>query len=82
MLGKIEGKSRRGWQRMRWLGGITNSMDMSLSTGKPDMLQSMGSQGVGHDREAKQQPIPGDRDLASDRLVSELATEGEPQSSA
>ena len=31
MLGKIEGGRRRGWQRMRWLGGIINSMDMSLS---------------------------------------------------
>ena len=31
MLGKIEGRRRRGWQRMRWLGGITNMMDMSLS---------------------------------------------------
>ena len=30
MLGKIEGRSRRGRQRMRWLGGITDSMDMSL----------------------------------------------------
>ena len=31
MLGKIEGRRRRGWQRMRWLVGITDSMDMSLS---------------------------------------------------
>ena len=31
MLGKIEGKRRRGQQRMRWLGSITNSMDMNLS---------------------------------------------------
>ena len=31
MLGKIEGRRRRGWQRMRWLEGIADSMDMSLS---------------------------------------------------
>ena len=49
MLGKIEGR-RRGRQRMRCLDGITNSKNVSLGwTGKPSMLQSMGSQGVAHD---------------------------------
>ena len=56
MLGKIEGRKRRGQQRMRWLGGITDSVDMNLSKlqgmvkdGKPGVLQSMRSQRVGHD---------------------------------
>ena len=55
MLGKIEGKRRQGWQRMRWLDSIPNSMDMNLSklrdilrTEEPGMLQSMGLQRVGH----------------------------------
>ena len=54
MLGKIEGRRRRGWQRMRWLDGVMNSKDMSVSrlweivvTEEPGVLQSMGSQRVG-----------------------------------
>ena len=61
-LEKIEGKRRRGWQRMRWLDSILDSMDVNLSnsrrqsrTGKPNVLQSMGLQRVRHNLAAEQQ---------------------------
>ena len=60
MLGKREGWRRRGWQRMRWFDGITRLMDRSLNKlwrlvmdREPGVLQSMGTQRVGHDWETE-----------------------------
>ena len=61
MLGKIEGGRRRGWQKMRWLDGMTQWTWVWVDsaswwwTGKPGVLQSIGSQRVGNDWATEQQ---------------------------
>ena len=62
MLGKIEGKGRRGQQRMRWLDSVTDSMNMNLSKlqetekdKEPGVLQSVGLQRAGHNLVTEQQ---------------------------
>ena len=61
MLENIEGKRKRGQQRIKWLDNITDSVDTNLGklrewrTGKPGGLQSMRSQRVRHDLATEQQ---------------------------
>ena len=66
--GKIEGRRRRGHQRMRWLDGITDAVNMNLGKLQvvndsitPGVMQSMGSQAVRHNWMTEQQQQQGDR---------------------
>ena len=82
MLGMIEGRRRRERQRMRWLDGITDSMDMTLRvnsrswwwTGRPGVLQSMGLQRVGHDW-ATELTETGKQKLWVKRMLDAMETE-------
>ena len=56
MLGKIEGKRKRGWQRMRWLNFTTNSMDMNVSTLRE----------IVRDRETRRAPVRGATEAGRD----------------
>ena len=84
MLGKIEGMRSRGQQRMRWLDGIINSMDVNWAnsgswgrTGKPGVLQSTGSQRVGTpERLDKLSKL---RELGKDRQAWCAAVHGVPK---
>ena len=76
MLGKIEGKRERGWQRMRWLDSVTNSMDMNLSKlqetvkGRETLCALVhGVRRFRHDLATEQQQQPGKgQDLMSCEL--------------
>ena len=85
MLGKIEGKRRRGQQRMRWLDGITDSKDVNLSklrkiAKEPGRLQFTGSQKARYDlvTEQQQQECPGSPEDIHSRETMACSQRPEP----